>query len=125
LYIDGVKTCHTLEDAVREIQGKPVSQWKIKGVTAIPSGTYKVTLENSPRFGADTITLHNVEGFTFIRVHAGNSETDTEGCILLGMDVRTAGIANSRPAVAIVKGRIAEALNRKESVSITIENFTA
>jgi hypothetical protein len=125
LYIDGVKTCHTLEDTVREIQGKPVSRWKIKGVTAIPSGAYKVTLENSPRFGPDTISVHGVEGFSFIRIHAGNSEADTEGCILLGMDVRTAGIANSRQAVTLVKSKIMQAIKNGESVSLTIENFTA
>lgn len=72
LYIDGVYACCTLEDEIREIEGQPVADWKIKGATAIPAGVYRVTLEHSNRFGADTLTLHDVPGFTSIRMHAGN-----------------------------------------------------
>lgn len=124
LYIDDIKICNTLEDTVREKQGVSVLKWKIAGKTAIPSGKYKITLENSPKFGPDTITLHNVEGFSYIRMHSGNTEKDTEGCILLGMDVSMSGLVNSRAAVSIVKGRIAEALNKKQPVFVTIQNFS-
>lgn len=129
LFIDDVFVCHTLEDEVREQLGQPVANWKIKGATAIPStvfvtNTYQVTLENSARFGPDTISVNNVRGFSCIRMHAGNTEEDTEGCILLGMQVNAAGIVSgtSRPAVSLVKGRIAEAINRGESVWLTINN---
>lgn len=40
LSIDNAFVCFTLEDAVREIAHKPVSDWKIAGRTAIPRGTY-------------------------------------------------------------------------------------
>ena len=33
---------YTLEDKVREIAGKPVSEWKIDGKTAIPTSLYKL-----------------------------------------------------------------------------------
>ena len=83
LYVDGAWVAHTLEDEVREIEGQPVSAWKIHGKTAIPSGEYIVSLEDSPRFGTDTLTLHDVPGFQYIRMHAGNTSADTEGCILV------------------------------------------
>ena len=77
LYIDDVLACHVLEDQVREIVGQPVGTWKVKGATAIPIGTYAVTLEESMRFGPDTLTVCNVPGFSYIRMHAGNTAADT------------------------------------------------
>ena len=129
LYIDDVEICYTLEDEVREQIGTPVADWKIKGATAIPSTsyvgtTYQVTLEQSARFGPDTISVGNVPGFSFIRMHAGNTEADTEGCPLLGQAIYAGGIVGgtSRPAVAQVKGRIAQAIAAKQSVWLTITN---
>ena len=129
LSIDGTIICHTLEDEVREQHGMPVDAWKLRGQTAIPSSQfvgrdYMVTLEQSPRFGADTITIWDVPGFTGVRIHAGNDETDTEGCPLLGMQVNAHGIVagTSRPAVALVKGRIAQAINAGDVVTLAISN---
>jgi hypothetical protein len=85
MFIDGVFACFTLEDEVREVEGQPVSEWKIKGATAIPAGSYRVTLEHSARFGPDTPTINDVPGFQYIRMHAGNTAADTEGCLLLGL----------------------------------------
>lgn len=84
LYINDELFCFTLEDVVREVAGQPVEKWKIKNETAIPVGRYKITMENSPRFGPDTITVNNVVGFSGVRVHSGNNENDTEGCIIVG-----------------------------------------
>lgn len=126
LYIDGAFTCNTLEDEVREVAGKPAHEWKIKGNTAVPSGTYRVTLQNSPRFGLDTLTLLDVPGFDFIRIHAGNTAQDTEGCLLLGMratDVSLVG-GTSRPAVELVKAKVKSAIERGEIVQIDIQNPT-
>lgn len=105
LYFGTEFVCYTLEDEIREQVGVPVSEWKIKGATAIPQGTYKLSLENSPRFGPDTLTVHDVPGFTGVRMHAGNTSDDTEGCPLLGLQVTETAIVagTSRPAVDIVK----------------------
>ena len=84
LYIDDNFFCFTLEDVVREVAGQSVDKWKIKDETAIPAGRYKLTLERSPRFGVDTITVNGVSGFTAIRIHSGNNEKHTAGCILVG-----------------------------------------
>ena len=127
LHIDGVFACATLEDQVREIEGVPVSDWKIKGKTAIPQGSYRVTLEYSPRFGTDTPTIHNVPGFTSIRMHAGNVSGDTEGCILLGMQATEISLVGgtSRPAVNLVKQELLQAIERGDSITIDISNAVA
>jgi len=124
LQIDGAFCCHSLEDEVRQVEGQPVADWKIKGATAIPTGSYRVTLENSMHFGRDTLSLNDVPGFLYIRIHAGNTSDDTEGCILLGMQATEVSLVGgtSRPAVALVKASVKAALARGESVTIDISN---
>jgi hypothetical protein len=121
---DGHRLCYTLEDAVREVPGKPVGNWKIHGKTAIPAGSYRLTLENSPRFGLDTLTVNAVPGFTGVRMHAGNTEYDTEGCPLLGLQVTPTGImgGTSRPAVALVKEVVRQAIAEGRTVMLEVKN---
>lgn len=118
--------CYTLEDEIREQEGVPVAVWKIKGATAIPAGRYRITLEQSPRFGPDTITINGVPGFVAIRMHAGNTSGDTEGCPLTGMAVTANSIVGgtSGPALKLVKERIKAAIARGESVWIEVQNPT-
>jgi len=117
LFIDGVVECHTLEDAIREVEGEPVALWKIHGKTAIPSGRYRVTLENSTRFGPDTITLNAVPGFTSIRVHTGNTAEDTEGCIIVGDQIYRSPGPGTYSMARITGGTVHGVLKRlKEKV---------
>jgi hypothetical protein len=99
LWIDGLFQCFTLEDAVREIAGQPVEQWKVKGETAIPFGRYRVVLTLSPRFKTVLPELLEVPGFSGARIHAGNFITDTEGCILVGRRRQATAISQSRVAL--------------------------
>lgn len=127
LWDGALRLCYTLEDEIRELPGMPVGNWKIKGATAIPAGEYSITLEDSPRFGPDTLTVNDVPGFTGVRMHAGNTSDDTEGCPLLGMAVTGTTIqgGTSRPAVELVKRRVRDALARGEHVQLIINNPTA
>ena len=93
--------CYTLEDAERPV--------KIKGETAIPTGTYTVIVTMSPRFKKELPLIMNVPNFSGVRFHGGNTEQDTEGCPLLGMVRHMDSISNCAPAVALVTKMIKEA----------------
>ena len=83
MYVDGVFLCHTLEDTDRFLELKGVGA-KIYASTAIGAGEYKGRLSMSNRFKKVMPEILNVPGFTGIRIHAGNTDKDTEGCILVG-----------------------------------------
>jgi hypothetical protein len=121
-YVDGERECFTLEDKTRG-----PDEPKVFGETAIPVGTYPVTLERSPRFskmlGHDVYLprLHNVPGFEGVLIHTGNKPEDTEGCILLGESRAADGVLESRAAFARFIPKLEAALNRGESITITVE----
>ena len=91
LSIDGVRCCETLEDAVR-------TDGKVYGETAIPFGRYRVMLTQSMRFRTMLPLVLDVPGFSGIRIHAGNSQRDTEGCILVGQYHTGVNLEHSRLA---------------------------
>ena len=131
LFADGVFVCYTLEDEVREIHGRPVADWKIKGATAIPSTfyagkTYPLTLEYSNRFGPGTLTVRDVPGYEGVRMHAGNTSADTEGCPLLGMAINSSGIVGgtSRPAVQAVKDLVRSVYAKGGACTLVVTNIT-
>jgi hypothetical protein len=90
LSVDGKFECFTLEDVERNV--------KIKGITAIPKGTYKVGISFSNRFQKDLPILLNVPNFEGVRIHPGNKAEDTEGCILVGKTKSADFIGQSRIA---------------------------
>lgn len=112
--------CDVLEDQVREIPGQSVDKWKVHGKTAIPAGTYEIIAQNSPRFGPDTLTLLNVPGFQYIRIHAGNSAEDTEGCLLPGLRMSETRVVSSRAALAHIRELVLPALKAGKHVSIDV-----
>ena len=122
LSADGEFLCFTLEDVVREVSGWPVSQWKVSGKTAIPSGTYQVIITQSVRFKRELPLLVNVPGFAGVRIHPGNTSEDTEGCILVGTQVMGAAIVESRKAFQDLFERLKDAFESWDKVHITIVN---
>jgi len=116
LFVDGTFECWTLEDVVR------ADGVKIAGETAIPYGTYIVDITDSPRFGRPLPLLVNVQGFVGIRIHPGNTASDTEGCILVGQD-RMPGdtaLGKSRAAFDVLFRKLAAAKARSERIVIDI-----
>lgn len=109
LYIDGSYFCDTLEDVDRGLKSStPIGEIlskKIKGQTAIPTGTYQITLNvYSPKFGIKPAyqfcggkvpRLLNVPGFDGILIHIGNTPEDTMGCILVGQNKVKGQVINS------------------------------
>lgn len=98
LSIGGVHVCWTCEDPEREVDGKPVADWKVKGATAIPRGRYQILRTWSPRFQRTLPLLLDVPGFDGVRIHTGNDAGDTEGCILPGLERRPKGVGSSQLA---------------------------
>ncbi|WP_353745275.1 DUF5675 family protein [Culturomica sp.] len=64
--------------------------------TAIPLGLYRLKFHDSPRFGPSKIYLSDVPHRSGILIHAGNTPSDTTGCILVGCDLRSGRLTESR-----------------------------
>lgn len=94
LYIDGKLFCDTLEDVVRH------NGLKVYGETAIPAGTYKVILNVSNRFKVLMPLLLNVPNFEGIRIHSGNTDKDTHGCLLVGKNTVKGKVTDSKKTFA-------------------------
>jgi hypothetical protein len=127
LSIGDAYQCDTLEDVIRERPGVPVAEWKVYGETAIPAGRYRLKLVLSTRFGPDTLSVEDVSGFEAIRIHSGNDDVDTHGCVLVGTaapDPQGDGgnVTNSRHALAALKVLVVPRLQAGEEGWITIRN---
>ncbi len=125
--------CFTLEDEFREI--------KLNGETRIPAGTYNVTLRTeggfnqryNEKFGTDfnkgMLWVRDVPGFEYILIHIGNSDNDTEGCLLVG-DTQTQNITkngfigSSTDAYTRIYPPIADVLVDGGEVTITYKDYS-
>lgn len=117
LFMDGAYFCDTLEDRVRNMP----TEAKIAGVTAIPTGTYKVIVNRSPKFGRELPRLVDVPYFEGVLIHRGNTNKDTAGCILVGENKQKGKVLNSTGYELSITTSIKSAIDRGESVTITIE----
>ena len=134
LYIDGQWFCNTLEDTDRDLSQDMLLTYiqnkKIKSQTAIPTGTYKVDMDTvSPKysnyskypyakqFSAKMPRLLNVKGFEGILIHAGNTQKDTDGCILVGINKVKGQVINSQTTW---KKLMSVLLKDKDNIELTI-----
>ena len=111
LSIDGERFCETLEDVDRNLNSSMTVE-QIKAIkkpneTAIPTGTYKITLDTfSPRFGNKSFykkvcggklpRILNIKGFDGVLIHCGNTNLDTSGCILVGRNLEVGKVLKSQ-----------------------------
>ena len=109
--IDGKRFCETLEDVDRNLNSsmtvKQIKAIKKPNETAIPTGTYKITLDTfSPRFGNKSFykkvcggklpRILNIKGFDGVLIHCGNTNLDTSGCILVGRNLEVGKVLKSQ-----------------------------
>lgn len=131
LYIDNHYFCDTLEDKVRDLNKdgdlNDVGEGKVAGQTAIPYGTYKVTMDvQSPKFSQRASyawckgylpRLLNVPHFEGIMIHSGNDATHSAGCILVGENTVKGQVLNSMNTLK----RLYDILKGADDITITIE----
>ena len=114
--------CDTLEPTWRDYEH---GAYKIKGRSAIPEGRYAVVISWSPKMKQWLPILLGGPDFNRkwqgIRIHAGNTAADTEGCILVGKNREVGKVLESRTWLMRLKDKIVEAKARDEGVWITIK----
>lgn len=131
MYIDGKYVCDTLEDTDRGLkQSMPleeIKKKKIYGKTAIPTGTYKVTMNVvSPRFknrawakpyGGKLPRLLDVPGYEGVLIHPGNSAEDSTACLLVGINSVVGKVMNSQATFK----KVMAILTKGTDITITID----
>ena len=114
--------CDTLEPTWRDYVN---GAYKVKGRSAIPEGRYAVVISYSPKFKQWLPILLGGPEFNRkwqgIRIHAGNTSEDTEGCILVGKNREVGKVLDSRIWVHRLKQKIVEAKAKGEAVWLTIK----
>lgn len=121
LYVDGVYFCDTLEDTDRGLRKsmtlEEIKRKKVYGQTAIPMGTYRVSITYSPTFKKLMPLLIGVPGYEGVRIHPGNTPADTLGCILVGENKEVGKVLNSRATF----NKLYEKMKTASPLTITIE----
>ena len=110
LYINSVYVCDTIEDYDRMLDDsmplQEILKKKVKGQTAIPTGTYKLSLKYTSQafknttwaklYGGIVPRVLNVKGYDGILIHPGNTPADTYGCLLIGENKEKGKVINSQ-----------------------------
>lgn len=107
-----VYLCDTLEDTVRDKNKNGVfdnGETKIAGQSAIPYGTYKITMNvQSPKYSNYAKypyarkyqgyfpRLVDVPHFDGILIHPGNTDKDSSGCVLVGKNKAVGKVLESQ-----------------------------
>ena len=138
LYINGNYFCDTLEDKDRGLnQNMPLSyikDTKVYSQTAIPTGTYKITLDvTSPKFSQMNYYYNLCEGklprlldvpaFTGVLIHVADGSKGAEllqGCIGVGKNKIKGGLLEGKEYFKILYAKLKEANDRGEELKINI-----
>lgn len=139
LTIDGKWFCNVLEDKDRNLDSSmsiaKIRELKKPSITAIPRGTYEITLDViSPKYCNNSFykqvcngkvpRLLNVKGFEGILIHVGegyNGQTLTSGCLLVGKNTIKGGLTDSRNTFKNLYKLLKDAKNRGEKIFIHIK----
>ena len=132
LYVNGRYVCDTIEDTDRGLSATmplaDIVRTKIKHQTAIPVGTYRLTIDiESPKFKQKSFYLDNcdgklarlmnVPGFEGILIHCGVNQNSTSGCIIVGYNTIKGRVTNSQQAFLRLYNLLKSA---RTPISITI-----
>lgn len=115
LFVAGLFECFVCEDRYR-----PPPEAKVPGQTCIPIGRYRLLWTWSPRFSRMMLLVEDVPGFAGIRVHAGNTITDTEGCLLPGRKRLLNQVLESQLAVKALEAKVVPHLQAGGEAWLTV-----
>lgn len=132
LYIDGIYQCDVIEDTDRDLNNEmsiaEIQSKKVYGETAIPKGTYQITLDVvSPKFKDRSWAtfcegklprLLDVPGFEGVLIHVGNKAADSLGCLLVGQKSSDGIVSNSTQTFKDLYYKLKQATDQ---IIITIE----
>lgn len=136
LYINGEWFCNCLEDTDRGLDNSMsedmIRTLKKPSITAIPRGTYEITLDVvSPKYSkvqfykdvcnGKVPRLKNVKGFDGILIHAGNTDKDSSGCLLVGQNKVKGQVVNSKETFKQLYKLLQDGKSRGEKIIIKIE----
>lgn len=131
LYIDGKYFSDTIEDKDRglsqDMSLTQIKKIKVSNETAIPTGTYDITLQvTSPKFknktwaqpyGGKIPRLLNVPGFEGVLCHPGSDQNSTSGCLIVGQNTIVGKVTNSQNTFH----KLMSKLKGQQDITITIE----
>ena len=135
LFVDGVYQCEILEDTDRGLSDSmteaEIIAKKKKDETAIPTGTYKITMDIiSSRFKDKSWAkpydgkiprLLSVKGFDGILIHpTGNKVSDTSGCLLPNTSINNGTGSGSVSAFDKLMEKLLKAKSEGEEIIIEI-----
>lgn len=135
LIIDNNVFCQILEDTDRGLDSSmplaKILELKKPSITAIPRGTYEVTLDvYSPKFGSKPFykqvcngklpRLLNVKGFDGVLLHCGNTDKDSSGCLLVGMNKVKGQVINSQATFKELYKLLKDRHDKGEKITIKI-----
>ena len=124
--------CDTLEPTVLELKTTVPKETVLRSPTklaslkpvAIPEGRYAVVITWSPKFKMWLPLLLGGPDFNRlwqgIRIHAGNTAKDTQGCILVGRNQIVGRVLESRKWLYELKQKIVEAKAKGDAVWLTV-----
>ena len=123
--------CFTLEDQKREV--------KVYGETRIPKGSYQIEYRKEggyhnkyskrfPSIHRGMLEIRDVPNFTHILLHCGNTDDDTDGCLLVGNVVsqnitKDGFLGQSTDCYKRIYPILADILDTQKHLSIKIINF--
>ena len=130
-----IYTCDTLEPVDRGLKKTQseavIKSRKVDGKTAIPLGTYAITLKiQSPKFRTRywakfcdgyLPTILGVPCFSRVLIHVGNTVHDTQACVLVGNNRIKAKVLDSAYTFERIYKKLKAADDRGENLSITIQ----
>lgn len=117
LLVNGIFRYYCLEDLVRP------GDEKVQDKTAIPYGTYNVSVSQSAKLGRTLPLIEDVPNFSGIRIHAGIDENWTSGCVLISRTLKDGKLVLDREAETELKDTIQNALDHGNTCKITVTNY--